>query len=315
MANEPSVHFQNHFRNDFEMLYQQRESRLWQCVRTEDQNVESDFYNFIGDLDDDDTETTVRHGDTELSEVSHLRRRLTLACKDKAVGLDRNDKAMMGEYDPSSGYAKTLSAYFGRWVDRKILAAMGGPAYTGQSGATTVLNYAVGECRLMNSDGTLATAGSDFSAKTETGLTLAKIETAGAVLTDAGVPEDDQRFLALDIYAVNALMTDTTWGSEEWRALRDVREGKMARVLGFNLKVLPRKQFTDPEVEGTACIQTYAWHRSAVLAASGTGLWAPRVIVGPRSDKKHLTQIFCDMNMGATRLQGPGVVEILLKQD
>lgn len=73
MANEPSVHFQNHFRNDFEMLYQQRESRLWQCVRTEDQNVESDFYNFIGDLDDDDTETTVRHGDTELSVSIHTR--------------------------------------------------------------------------------------------------------------------------------------------------------------------------------------------------------------------------------------------------
>lgn len=313
MDTTPEQHFQDAFRSDFDLIWQQQKSRLYSTVRVERQDVENQFYNFIGALDDDDDVATTRHGDTVWSEIDHLRRRVALVSKDKALPLDRADRKMMGAYDPSNGYVQALTAYFGRWIDRVILAAMGGVAYTGRDGSTTVNNYDVGECRLMKSDGTWVDAGSDFSAATETGLTMAKLVALGGMMDDMNIPDDGNRWIAVNSKQIDAMLLDTTFDGEEIKAIRDIRTRNVGMLLGFNIAVLPSSQFTDDSVADNS-IETYAWHRDAVLLATGTGAWEPEIKISERNDKKHTKQIFAQMYAGATRLQGPGVIELLLKK-
>ncbi len=309
----PEQHFQDAFRADFDLIWQQQKSRLYSAVRVERQDVENEFYNYIGALDDDDDVQTTRHGDTTWSEIAHLRRRVTLFGKDKALALDKHDKKMMGPYDPSNGYVQALTGYYGRYIDRLILRAMGGPAYTGRDGSTVVLNYEVGESRLMGSAGTWITAGSDFSGQTETGLTMAKLVDLGGMMDDMNVPDDGQRYIAVNSKQIDAMLLDSTFGAEEIKAIRDIRTRNVGMLLGFQFKVLPSDQFQDDSV-GDNSIETYAWHRDAVVLATGTGSWSPEIKISERNDKKHTKQIFCQLFSGATRLHGKGVIELLLKK-
>lgn len=313
MATTPEQHFQDAFRSDFDLIWQQQKSRLFNTVRVERQDVENEFYNYIGALDDDDDVQTTRHGDTVWSEVEHLRRRVTILAKDKALPLDKHDKKMMGPYDPSNGYVQALTAYFARWVDRVILRAMGGVAYTGRDGSTTVNNYDVGECRLMGSDGTWITAGSDFSAKTETNLTGTKLNALASMMDENDVPDDGQRYIAVNPKQIEAMLVDGTWNAEEIKAIRDLKTRQIGMLCGFNFVVLPSSQFQVDSVSDNS-IETYAWHRDAVVLATGTGSYSPEILISERNDKKHTKQIFCQMYAGATRLQGPGVIELLLKK-
>ncbi len=314
MATTPDQHFAQSFQADAENVHQFLQSKLWPCVRTGSQSVESDFRNFIDMMDDDDDETSVRLGDTVWTEVSHLRRRLTLVDKDKAIPIDPNDQMRMN-YDPTNPYVVALRAYFGRWLDRKILNRILGPAYTGKSGATTVNIYDVGESRVMNGDGTLATAGSDVSNTTETVLTPEKLQTLGAIMDDAGVPDDGQRYLPIDSWQARQMTFDANWQYDQVLALRSLANGTgvMTNLCGFNLIVLPQSYF-QLNATDTGCFETAAWHRSSVMAVTGSGTYAPQVEVGPRPDKKYAKQIFMRMHADATRLQGAGVIKVALKR-
>ncbi len=311
MATSQEVAFLNSYRQDFELVYQQKQSRLFNAVRNETQNVFSDFYGYLGALTDDDTEDGIRHADTEWTEVEHLRRRVTLAHKDKAVPLDKADQHMMGPYDPTAGYVKLLTSYFARWYDRKCLSAMGGTAYTGEAGATSVNNYDSGECRLMDGDGAWATAGSDHSATTDTALTVAKLNDIAGMMTDADVPPDN-RFIAVNDYQLTGLFEDTTFDGEEIRDIRNIRTRQFGMFMGFQFIVLPTSQFTINATD-TTCIECYAWHRDAVVMATGKGSYVPELDIAKRPDKKNVKQIFTEAYAGGTRLQGPGVIEVLLK--
>jgi hypothetical protein len=308
----PSEHYAQSFQADVTTDYQFLEPILWRCVTTGALDVESDFRNFLGALDDDMDEVATRLGDTVWSEVDHLRRRLTLATKDKAIPLDTNDLKRMN-YDPTSGYAKTLRGYFARWLDKKVLTRLLGTAYGGKAGATSINIHDAGESRVMQGDGTLATAGSAGSDTTATTLTAKKIQTLGALFDDNGVPDDGQRYLAIDSWQARNLTMSSTWTYEQLAALNQAENGKMVNLAGINLVILPQSYYSMSTVE-TDCFETIAWHRSAVLAVSGSGDWAPEVKIAERPDKKHAWQIFMKLHADASRMLGKGVVKVLLKK-
>jgi hypothetical protein len=88
--------------------------------------------------------------------------------------IDKLDKLKM-LIDPQSTYVRNAVAAANRTIDDVIITALGGPAYSGHAGGTTVNFYDVGESRLVQSDGTIRAAGSDWSDTTETPLTIAKV--------------------------------------------------------------------------------------------------------------------------------------------
>ncbi len=312
MVATPEQHFAQSFQADAENVFMQQDSRLWNAVAHTSMSVESDFRNFVGILDDDDEENAVHLGDTEWSELPHLRRRLTLVDWDKAVPIDPNDAKRMN-YDPTNRYVLAMRSYFAKKLDRKILRRMLGTAYTGKAGATEVNVYDAEESRVMNGDGTFATAGSDASDTTATVLTVDKLGDLDALMTDNFVPEDDQRFIAVDKWQLNKLLQDTTYGGEEYKTLRDIERAKIGRFMNFTFIILPQSQFATDTTD-TECFQTACWHRSSVLVATGTGDYAPEIQIGPRADKKYAKQIFMRQYFDATRMQGPGLIKILLKK-
>lgn len=312
MATTPDQHYAQSFQADVTNDFQFLESKLWSCVRTDSMNVESDFRNFLNQLDDDDELVATRLGDTVWGSIEHTRRRLTLVTKDKALPIDPNDLKRMN-YDPTQSYAQALRGYFGRWVDRRILTRLLGVAYTGKDGSTSVNIYDVGESRVMLGDGTFATAGSDVSGTTDTVLTPEKLQNLGGQMDDDGVPDDGQRFIAIDSWQARQMTMDSNWTYEQLRILNQIQNGRMEQLCGFNFVILPQSYFGMNAVD-TTCFETIAWHRSAVMAVSGSGNWAPEVRIGERPDKKYATQIFMKIHLDATRLLGKGVIKVALKQ-
>lgn len=311
METTPEQHFAQSFQADAQNVFQFAGSKFWPCIRTESQDVESKFFPYIGALDDDDDETATRNGDTVWSAVQQLRRRLTIVDKDKALPIDPNDLARLN-YDPTNPYAVTLRNYFGRWVDRKILTRALGAAYTGKDGSTTVNIYDVGESRVMESDGTFATAGSDLSNKTATVLTPEKLQNLGGMMDDNAVPDGD-RFIAIDSWQARQMAMDSAWTYEQRRVLNEIQNGRMEQLCGFGFVILPSSYF-QLNATDTEAFETIAWHRSAILATSGSGTYAPEVHIDPRPDKKYTKQIFMRMRMDASRMQGAGVIKVGLKQ-
>jgi hypothetical protein len=303
----PNVVSFNEYVRALELQYQQRESKLFRTVRTTTQSALSAFYSYIGSTTLD--EKTTRHRPTPIAEIDHLRRRLQITFASRGIPLDPDDEVkMVGE--PGSKYFQAIAAAAGRRTDTKILAALAGTAYSGQEGATSVNNYDSGECRLIAGDGTLVTAGSDHSNTTETALTLPKLALCRTLFTNAHVPEEGRYFVTNE-YNVGKLLQDTTYGSQEWLTVRDIQNGKVGRLYGFEFVILADDMFTTNATD-TGCLECYAWQRDAVICATGAGTYAPELRADQRVDLDMMWQFYGSQYCGATRLKGPGVIEILL---
>ena len=81
-------------------------------------------------------ERTSSHADTPQIDTPHSRRRVSLADYEWADLIDDQDKVRM-LIDPTSSYAKAAAAAMGRAMDDVIITALGGTAYTGETGSTS----------------------------------------------------------------------------------------------------------------------------------------------------------------------------------
>jgi hypothetical protein len=293
-----------------EHVYQRTLSKLYSCVRTGTQAAVDAYENYIGPIDFQ--AITVRNGPTVLTDVDHCRRRVTITRQAAGIPLDDEDD-LHSVTDLGGPYVQALEQGAARLIDDTIYAAFGAVAYTGQKGATSVNVYDSGESRLVAGDGTVVAAGSDFSNTTETALTVAKLNTLNILFTNAKAPAEN-RYLLCNEHNKNKLMDDTNLSTYEKVALRNIKEGEVVRVLGFNLIVMPDDFFTVNTTD-TGCIECYAWQRDAVIFKSGTGRRMPRIMVGPRADLNYSYQFWADCYVGAARLRGPGLVKILLDKE
>jgi len=292
-----------------ELQYQQKTSKLYPLVRTDQQSAEDKYHNYIGTIEFKPIYSRLSH--TELQDVEHSRRRTVISRSAAGVPIDDQDD-LYSVTDLAGPYSQALYAGAGRLVDQTIYGAFGGVAYTGKHGATAVSNYDSGECRLMQGDGTLATAGSDHSNTTETALTTAKIELIKELFVNAKAPLSGL-YMLINEWNKNQLMRDNALTDGERTTLRNIKDGEVPVIHGIGLVVMPDDFFTVNTTD-TGCIECYAWQREAVIFSRGSGRLMPRFRAGERPDMNYARQLWGDMYVGATRLIGPGVVEILLKK-
>jgi len=248
-----------------------------------------------------------RHGETPISDAEHTRRKLTMV--DYVVPadiIDEPDRLKM-IIDPQSAYVQNQVFSLNRQIDDVIIAALGGPAYGGHTGGTTINNYDVGECRLIESDGSLADAGSDWSDKTETGLTIDKILTAKQLLDDAEIDEDRQRYFLTNPYNINQLLNTTEVKSSDYNTVKALAHGQIDTFLGFKFIKSTRLEADDTDTGATKC---YAFAQDAIVLAVAE---EPSVHVDTRPDLLDSVQVFSTLSIGATRVEGPAVVGITLK--
>lgn len=285
------------------MLSQQKPAKLRGTCRPEPITGDTMFVDRLGPKDAQ--ERGARHGATPISDADHTRRKLTMV--DYVVPadiIDNPDKLKM-LIDPASPYAQNQAFSLNRRIDDSIIAALGGTVFGGHTGGTPILVGAVGECRLVDSDGTLVDAGDTHAGATETGLTIDKLMTCKELLDNAEIEAGRQRYFLTNPHNINVLLNTTKVSSIDYNTVKALAMGQIDTFLGFKFIMSTRLAIgTD-----TAAIRSYAFAQDAVVLAVAQ---EPKVNIDVRPDLLNSVQIFSELSIGATRVEGPAVVSIEL---
>lgn len=303
MSFQIPVAFVDQFKANILLLSQQKQSRLRGCCRME--SVVGDTL-FVERIDATAAQPLVtRHADTPLISTPHSRRKLTMGDYNWADLIDNVDKLKM-LIDPQSTYAQNATYAFNRSIDDVIITALGGPAYSGHTGGTTVNNYDVGECRLIASTGDVVAAGSNHTDVAATGLSISKLLTCKQLLDDAEIDPDRQRYFTCNPYNINQLLNTTEVKSADYNTVKALAQGQIDTFMGFKFIMNTRLPADGTD---TGATNSYAFAQDAIVLAVSE---EPKVRIDERADKNYSTQVYVEMSLGATRVEGPAVVEINL---
>jgi len=304
MSVQVPVAFVDHFKANILLLSQQEESVLRGCCRMEAMTGDTMYVERIGATEASLIED--RHGDTPQIDTPHSRRRLTMADYNWSDMIDNVDKLKM-LIDPQSTYAQNAVMAFNCSIDDVIITALGGPAYGGHAGGDTINNYAAGECRLIDADGTIEAAGSDMDAVVETALTIAKLLSCKQLLDDAHIQDRRQRYFVTNPYNINQLLNTTEVKSADYNTVKALAAGQIDTFMGFKFLKSTRLNVDGTDTGATNC---YAFAQDAIVLSIAE---EPTVRISERADKNYSTQVYVEMSIGATRVEGPAVVEINLE--
>ena len=304
MSQQIPIAFVDQVKANILMLSQQKQPLLRGCCRPESITGDTMYVERIGPKDAQ--RRGARHGATPISDADHTRRKLSMA--DYVVPadlIDKPDKFKM-LIDPQSVYAQNQAFSLNRAIDDVIIAALGGPVYGGHTGATTINNYDVGECRLIESDGSVEAAGSDHDATTDTPLSIAKLLTCKQLLDDAEIDDSRQRYFLCNPYNLNQLLNTTEVKSSDYNTVKALAQGYIDTFMGFKFLKSTRLVADGTDVSASLC---YAFAQDAIVLAVAE---EPTVQIDVLPEKLHSTQVYSTLSIGATRVEGPAVVEITL---
>ncbi len=285
------------------LLSQQKPAKIRMACRAEPVTGDTMFVERIGPKDAQPR--GARHGATPISDADHTRRQLTII--DYVVPADIIDKPdrLKMLIDPQSAYAQNQAFSLNRQIDDVIIAALGGNAFGGHTGGTTIAYSAVGECRVIDSDGTVAAAGSAHSGATETGLTIAKLLTCKELLDNAEIDPARQRYFLTNPHNVNQLMNTTEVKSVDYNTVKALAQGRVDTFMGFQF-IWSTRLVVGAD---TAATRSFAFAQDAIVLGVQS---EPQVSIDVRPDLLNSTQIFSTLGIGATRVEGPAVVSIEL---
>lgn len=283
----------NAYRANLDIQHQQRGSRLRPYVRMESQNSEFEFYDRIGPTEA--VEVLDRHGDTPLISTPHDRRRVALRDFDWADLIDKKDKIRMLA-DPTSAYTQNAVWAMGRKMDRVIIEAATGTAYSGKEGETAVTFPAAQD---------IAVNYVESGAPANSNLTLAKLREIRQIFDVAEVSMDDKEYDLVLVVSPNqinhAMLKDPTITSADYNTVKALVNGELDTFMGFKFvkhNLLPKSGNV------RACL---AWEKQGMLLATADEL---SVDVGMRRDKRNSVQIYVQGHFNATRMWEDKVVRI-----
>ena len=231
--------------------------------------------------------------------------------------VDSLDKKKM-LIDPTSTYVLNFIAAANRRIDKHIYDALGGTAAAGQSGGTTINNYDLDESRLIDSDGTIVTAGSNHSAKTATANTIAKLLSCKQLLDEGDIDPERQRHFIQNPYNLAQLLNTTEIKSVDYNTVKALAQGKINTFMAFKFAMLQdfkdatKGHLRDSEAEtADEAVECYAYAQGAIKLGVGKDI---ETRIDTRIDKRMAIQPYLRMSFGAVRVEGPAVIEISLKK-
>jgi hypothetical protein len=276
MSTQITTAFVEQYKSNILMLSQQQGSKLRDTVRSEQITGKSAYFERIGAVDMVDA--TSRHDDTPQIDTPHSRRKVTLVTSRFADLIDNPDKVRT-LIDPTSPYAMNAAMAAGRKMDAVIVSALGGNAYSGVAGATTV-----------------ALPSAQKVAAASAGLTVTKLRSAREILLSADV-DVSMITCAINPAGLTDLLSATEITSSDYNSIKALVQGQIDTFLGF--KFIVSTQIT--------ALKAYVYAKNAMALAVGA---EPVVRISERADKNYATQVFVEMDIGATRVEDEGVVEI-----
>ncbi len=262
MSTQIPIAFVDQVKANILMLSQQKPAKLRGTARAESVTGDTMFVERLGPKDAQPR--GARHGATPISDADHTRRQLLMV--DYVVPadiIDKPDKLKM-LIDPQSPYAQNQVFSLNRQIDDVMIDTLGGTTRGGHTGATTINFHDVGESRLIESDGTIAAAGSDWSAKTETPLTIAKLLTCKQLLDDAEIDDERQRYFLCNPFNINQLLNTTEVKSSDFNTIKALAQGQIDTYMGFKFIKSTRLVADDTDTGATKC---YAYAQDAIVLA------------------------------------------------
>lgn len=292
------------FSDTIELVAQQKSSKFRDKVKIKTiSRAEDAYFHQISALDLP-TENTTRHGDTPAREAQLLRRMVTPVPWEDGYLLDESDVARM-VVDPQNAIVQSAAASFGRKIDDLIITAAFADVTIGKTGGSTVSFK--DETRSINGDGTVTSLGTLATVETVADISLAKILTMAQLFQEADVPETDRKFWAISPKDHKDMLDITEIASSDFVNGHPLVQGSVGHFGGFDFFVTNR--LTKDAATSTA-YRTFAW------SEGGLGLMFLKDMqtrISPRPDKKFSTQIYCNMDLGAVRIEGVRVHECLTK--
>lgn len=277
MSNQITTAMVEQYKSNVLMLAQQKGSKLRGTVRSEMVTGKNAYFERIGAVDMVDA--TSRHDDTPQIDTPHSRRRVSLTTSRFADLIDNADKVRT-LIDPTSPYAMNAAWAAGRKMDAVIVAALAGNAYAGVAGATTV-----------------ALPSAQKVAAASAGLTIAKLRSAREILLAADVDLDMGATCIINPAGLTDLLSATEITSSDYNTVKALVQGQVDTFLGFKFVVSTQ----------VTALKAYCYAKNAAVLAVGS---EPVVRISERADKNYSTQVFVEMDIGATRVEDEGVVEI-----
>ena len=269
-------------------LYQQNGSKLKGKVREETLVGKQHFFERLGATAA--VKRTTRHADTPQVDSPHSRRMVSASDFEWADLVDQQDKLKM-LIDPQSDYAINAAKALGRAYDDEVIAAFDGLVYSGETGATTIT---------FAND---SPAGDlDPSAAAVVINDLLDIKKS---LDDKDV-DPDGRFILVSPAMLHQWLRKAEVSSADYNSIKALVQGTLTSFLGFEWVTSTRL----PTAAGTDKYG-FAWHRDSMGIAVSKDITTR---IDERSDKSYATQVYACMTMGATRVQGSGVVRFRIDE-
>lgn len=281
MSQEITTAMVEQYKANVQLLSQQKGSRLRNSVRVETVVGKNAFFEQIGAVVAQ--KKTTRHMDTPQSDTPHARRRVSPEDYVWADYVDKED-LVRTLINPTSPYAINAVNAFGRSIDDAIIAAASGTAYTGVAGGTA----------------TSLPSGQKI-AEGNTGLTLAKLLSTKKIFWDNDVDEDIELHLCCSSQQIIDLLGEEEITSADYQVVQALVQGKINQALGFTFH---RSQRLTVASDIRTC---FAWAKDGLLLGLGADI---HTRISERADKNYLTQVWCGMTIGATRMEEVKVVEI-----
>ena len=294
--------FVSQFSANVRFLAQQKTSRLRPTVVEDTVTGEAAFMEQVAPTAA--RKVVARHADSPLMSTQHLRRRITPYDYDWGDLVDRLDRVRL-LIDPTSTYAMSGAMAMNRGVDDEIQGAYWANAYTGHNG-NTVVAWPNGNAETNPAQpGGAVVAVNSWAyglGNGNTGLTISKlIEARTALLAAEGDP-DEMSVIVVGAKQIGNLLATTEATSADYNSVKALQQGTIDSFMGFRFIHSERNQ-----LDGNGYARVPAYRMSAM------GLGVAKDIEGQvqlRPDKRMAHYAYCDMALGATRLEEAKMVEI-----
>lgn len=279
MSQQITTAFVQQYRANVELLIQQKNSKFEQFVRRESQSAEYEFFEYIGPVSAQPWGP--RHGDTPLMETPHLRRRVGISPWIWAELIDKPDRVRT-LIDPTSPYAQNAVMAFNRRKDDVIIQAALGIANTGHDGNTQVPFPEATNNITLNSR-----------------LTVDSLIELKEQFWNDDVDEGEQIMIAVSPNQLSALLDDERISSADYNNVKALVQGDVDTYMGFRFFRSTRLPMVQ-QGAGQFITKAIAWVPDGMLMSVGEEI---TVRITERPDKKHATQVFVSMDIGATRME------------
>lgn len=285
-------HFVTEFDTNWTNVAQQRISKLKDRVVVEG-NIQGKekSYNQLGTSDFQ--KKTTRAADTRITDTPTGKRWLRPETHDKADLLDEDDADNLGSVIlPTSNLMTNHEMAYGRLLDKTIITAGLGDAATGEKGETIVA--------LPNSQLVPVNFGGSNS-----GLTVEKLIEIMFRFSDANIPEEDPKFIAVSARQIADLLAQTKVTSSDYNTVRALMTGEVSTYMGLTFVRTDKTFF--PYNAGTDIRTVMAWARSGITLGD-RGCQGKITIRGDKSDSIQVRSV---ARVGATRNEEVKVVGVL----